>query len=261
MRRMLYDPKSTFFSSPLLTPYAERLFFRILGKDEITHNLDWQQRGTPAFARQLIDQLSGTVDDFPKEQLWAPVQPDIDHGNHTAKVDATQADQAIPATDGIYTNTRLLPLMTPGADCSNLLFYDPTHHAIGLAHAGWRGIIGDIAGQMLAGMQKDFGTRPIDVRVIIGPTIGACGKDCYEVNDDVASLFAEKYPSSVIGQPGSKTHLNLAAAVQENLTRHAIPTDHIDADTFCTRCHPDLLYSRRGQPGSPENQLAVAVLL
>ena len=33
------------------------------------------------------------------------------------------------------------PLLLRFADCTPIVIYDPEHHALGLAHAGWRGTV------------------------------------------------------------------------------------------------------------------------
>ena len=43
--------------------------------------------------------------------------------------------------DGLLTNMPGVTLVTFFADCVPLYFVDPKHHAIGLAHSGWRGSV------------------------------------------------------------------------------------------------------------------------
>lgn len=43
--------------------------------------------------------------------------------------------------DGLLTNMPGVTLVTFFADCVPLYFVDPKHHAIGLAHSGWRGTV------------------------------------------------------------------------------------------------------------------------
>jgi YfiH family protein len=90
--------------------------------------------------------------------------------------------------DGLITNTPGLLLAAFFADCVPLLFWDPIHQAIGLAHAGWRGTAGRIGEKVVSQMREAFGTQPKALRVGIGPSI--C-KACYEVGEDVAAAIRE----------------------------------------------------------------------
>ncbi|MCM1441286.1 MAG: polyphenol oxidase family protein, partial [Roseburia sp.] len=85
--------------------------------------------------------------------------------------------------DGLITNEPGVCLVTTYADCVPLYFADTVNKAIGLSHSGWRGTVGNIAKATLDLMTKEFGTKPCDVRVFIGPSI--C-RSCYEVSGDVA---------------------------------------------------------------------------
>ena len=92
--------------------------------------------------------------------------------------------------DGLITNERGLVLTTFHADCTPLYFVDEAHHAIGLAHSGWRGTVNDMAGEMVRRMGEEFGTAPGDLVCAIGPCI--CGA-CYEVGRDVYDAFEKKW--------------------------------------------------------------------
>ena len=94
--------------------------------------------------------------------------------------------------DGLITNEPGVTLATFYADCVPLYFYDPTHKAIGLAHSGWRGTVGNIAKATVEAMQKAYHTDPADLIAAIGPSIdvykrqGAveiCGDgDCFNLD-------------------------------------------------------------------------------
>ncbi|HVX31115.1 MAG TPA: polyphenol oxidase family protein, partial [Nitrolancea sp.] len=103
------------------------------------------------------------------------------HGIRVARVDASDRgrgafniEDAIPQTDGLITQEPDVPLIIYTADCVPALIYDPVEHALGLAHAGWRGTVGNIAGSIVAAMQAEFGSRPEDLIVRLGPSIGPC---------------------------------------------------------------------------------------
>ena len=78
------------------------------------------------------------------------------------------------------------------ADCVPILIGDPATGAFAAVHAGWRGTLAEVALKALGRMTKEYGTRPQDVRVAIGPAAGAC---CYEVGTDVIDAFKNIFPT------------------------------------------------------------------
>ena len=63
-------------------------------------------------------------------------------------------EDALPGCDGLITNEPGVALTMNFADCTPLLFFDPVRKAIGLAHGGWRGTAGNIAGLTVEKMKK-----------------------------------------------------------------------------------------------------------
>ena len=45
---------------------------------------------------------------------------------------------------------------------------------VGLAHAGWRGVSGNIVGKMVAKIKLEFAYNPEDLMATIGPGIRPC---------------------------------------------------------------------------------------
>lgn len=109
------------------------------------------------------------------------------HGNHVRVV--SHDDLRIAGTndvhaDAMITRERGLALTLRFADCVPALFCDPVKGAIGIAHAGWRGIVNGVLVATVRAMQRAFGSRPQDIVVGIGPCIGP---DRFEVGEDVAA--------------------------------------------------------------------------
>ncbi|RPI55682.1 MAG: laccase domain-containing protein, partial [Chloroflexi bacterium] len=108
------------------------------------------------------------------------------HSNRIAVVSGHDAEQIVPNTDGLVTATPGLALLLRFADCQPILLYDPEHHALGLVHAGWRGVAQGVAIRAVEAMQASFGTRPRALIAGLGPAIGPC---CYVVGDEVAAAM------------------------------------------------------------------------
>lgn len=96
----------------------------------------------------------------------------------------------IKEIDGLVTDVRNVPIITFYADCVPLMFYDPIHHVIAMAHSGWKGTIGRIGEKMVRYMESEYGSKPSDIICAIAPSI--C-QECYEVSEDVALQFVEMF--------------------------------------------------------------------
>src|SRR5690606_8798451 len=77
-------------------------------------------------------------------------------------------------TDSLVTRECHVALPILFADCSPILLLDPVSSALAVIHAGWHETMLNIAGNTVARMQAEFGTRPENLVAYIGPTI------CYE---------------------------------------------------------------------------------
>lgn len=184
------------------------------------------------------------------------------HQTHTAnvmKVGRENAGMGITCersysdVDGIVTNEKGLCLVTSHADCIPLYFVDPVKGAIGLSHSGWKGTAGNIAKNTVDLMKKEFGTSPEDVIGVIGP--GICGS-CYEIGQDVADVFIEKYAgerqAQVVkpekGKEG-KYLLDLHAANCYNMLDAGLTRENIHVSDVCTMENSELLFSHRASKG------------
>lgn len=188
----------------------------------------------------------------------------------------TLIDQA----DGIITNQVDLPLTQRFGDCTPILVYDPSHHAVGLAHAGWRGTVAGMAGSLVQAMIARYGSDPAEMAAVVGPAIGPC---CYEVGDEVVDAVRQAFPdtapvlraprhSSSEDQSGveagkhnpgsnghaSRLHFDLWEANRWQLAQAGIR--QIEVAGVCTSCRRDLYFSHRGDHGRTGRFGAVVML-
>lgn len=164
--------------------------------------------------------------------------------------------------DGLVTNIKNIPLITFYADCVPLFFYDKLYKVVGLAHSGWKGTVGNIAYHMIQTMMKEYNSNPENIIVAIGPSI--C-MDCYEISEDVAVQFEEKYSDielehMLINKGNGKYQLDLHQACKYNFLRAGITEDNISMPDICTCCNPNELFSHRASNGLRGNLAAVIML-
>ena len=155
--------------------------------------------------------------------------------------------------DGFVTDVPGLMLVTAYADCVPLYFADTRLHVIGLSHSGWRGTVNNMAQATVDKMSYEFGSRPCDIAAFIGPSICA---SCYEIGDDVARNFRDRYGAEsekILTKKEAasedKYYLNLHAANRINMLNAGISPQNIHVTDICTCCNPELLFSHRASKG------------
>ncbi|NOS99752.1 MAG: laccase domain-containing protein [Phycisphaerales bacterium] len=209
--------------------------------------------------------------DLPFERLTVPEQV---HGTGVAVVgpDGLGCGRdihhpTVRGADGLLTMEVDVPLLVLSADCAPIAVYDPLHRAIGVAHAGWRGIVGGVIAELITAMFKTFDCRPSDCVAMIGPCAGAC---CYEIGTDVSDQLPR--PIS-IGLPGAnrggcdaalqsrdgRQFLDLAAASATMLRAAGLRHDAIDVLDVCTICDTRFHSYRRQGRRADRNALILAL--
>lgn len=137
-------------------------------------------------------------------------------------------------TDGVVTKTQNLALRVFTADCVPVFLMDPVQRAIGLVHAGWRGVQKGIVTTAIRTFVRRYHSRPKDLCVAFGPHIGAC---CYEVGPEVAAVF-QGTPGAVSGiQRGSdRRMLNVSAVLCSQVVGAGVRREKITLAPGCTVC-------------------------
>ncbi|MDF2473552.1 MAG: hypothetical protein K0R21_1334 [Anaerocolumna sp.] len=153
--------------------------------------------------------------------------------------------------DGLITNVKGIPFVTFYADCVPLYLIDIKRKAIGLSHSGWRGTVNRMGKVTLLAMNQNYGTKPEDVVVLIGPSI--C-QDCYEVSEDVAHAFRDEFnstqlPAILTENENNKYQLNLWEANRQIFLDAGVKDENIHISSVCTSCNSDLLFSHRASQG------------
>jgi YfiH family protein len=179
-----------------------------------------------------------------------PVSLNQVHGDSVRRVlkdERIPLDGLLGEGDALITDVPGVPLMILVADCMPILFYDPVHRAIGLAHAGWRGTVNHVGAKALLRMGEEFGTHAADIQVALGPAIGAC---CYEVGPEVAESFQSVFPwaGEVLNPTGKdKFQLNLEEANVRQLVEIGVPEGQLLRSGLCTIRKSEWFYSHRAE--------------
>ncbi len=167
------------------------------------------------------------------------------HGARVAVIGPDDRGVVQPETDALVTATPGVVLMLRFADCVPVLFYDRRQRVIGLAHAGWRGVVAGSVPATVATLTEAFGCEPGDLWAGIGPSIGPC---CYEVGPEVV----EEVKASANGREpfrrvNNRVHLDLWTAVRGQLEEAGV--EQVEVAELCTACRTDDWFSHRAERG------------
>ncbi len=199
----------------------------------------------------------------------------MDHGHKVVEVltrptgpfERSQKPKTHYSADACITNRPGVPLSLTVADCVPVLFHDPVTQSIGLAHAGWRGTVAGIVAETVKAMTASYGSRPEDILVGIGPSIGP---EKFEVGPEVAAEFSTEFGSaghSVVrlhSDPDlaseGKSFVNLWEANTIMALRAGVSRDNVVISGWCTVSHPELFFSHRRDNGKTGRLLAGLIL-
>src|SRR3990167_8155951 len=148
------------------------------------------------------------------------------HGSHVKIISSRDGGKRIEDCDGLVTTVKNLYLMILVADCLPIVAYDPKKKIIGIAHAGWRGTLKGIVGNLIKTFVK-IGAGPKNILVGFGPGIGSCH---YEVKQDLVRLFSDAgMEKSLLKSVPGKFYLDLENAIVEQLIKQGILKSNIDS--------------------------------
>ncbi len=151
--------------------------------------------------------------------------------------------------DGLSCGKAGLLLTVTVADCIPIFIADRRGGAYAIVHSGWKGT--GILMDALGLMRREYGSRPEDLSVTIGPGIGAC---CYSVPKERWDAFRREFgPASASVAEGS-FRLDLRRANVDLLRKAGVSDLAVVED--CTACSPGLGSFRRQGPESFTRMLA-----
>jgi YfiH family protein len=186
------------------------------------------------------------------------------HGAAVARVRAGDdpAPLARVEADALVTDAPGVTLGVFVADCIPALIADPRTGAVAAIHAGWRGTVAGVARAAVAALGRELGARPADLRVALGPAIGAC---CFEVGAEVVGAFraalGDAAASVVLPSPRGapdRWHVDLKAANRLFLERAGVDPAAIESGPECTHCDRARFFSYR-RDGSATGQLMAVI--
>lgn len=180
------------------------------------------------------------------------------HGAAVVRVGAAD-DPAVMAkreADALCSDVAGIALAVFVADCVPVLFADPRTGAFAAAHAGWRGTVAGVVEATVGALERDYGSRPFELRVALGPAIGVC---CFEVGSEVVAAFEAKLSRArergvIVDGPDGKGRVNLRRALALILEALGVPTSAVAVSGACTKCDADGRFYSYRRSGSRTGQ-------
>lgn len=172
------------------------------------------------------------------------------HGNDIFVVTKNNYTK-LPEADGLITKEANIALGITHADCQAAIFYDPENEIIGVAHAGWRGLVGDIYGSMVDAF-KNQGAKVENIIVCISPSLGP---DHAEFKN-----YKNEFPKTFWSFQNEKKHFhfNLWELAKAQLRDDGILDQNIELVETCTYCNPKDYFSFRREKITGRNATIIA---
>jgi YfiH family protein len=181
--------------------------------------------------------------------------PDQRHGRAVAVVDAASAgaghrsqadaEATLPATDALVTDLPGVALAILVADCAPIVLYDPARRALGVAHAGRRGVVLDVVGATVGVLAERFGSAPADLLVGVGPCIGA---ESYELGGpELAETRAALGDDLLTTTRPGHARFDLPGAVLRRLGEAGVAVEQIQTAGVDTLAADADLFSHRAE--------------
>jgi len=135
------------------------------------------------------DQPSAVARNRARLRTFLPADPLWLHQVHGTEVVDVETAHPLARADGAVARTRAAVCAVLTADCLPVLLASRAGEAVGLAHAGWRGLAAGVIESTVARMA----VAPGAIVAWLGPGIG---RHAYEVGPDVHDAFVARDPGA-----------------------------------------------------------------
>lgn len=169
---------------------------------------------------------------LPAEPLWLEQVHGTDVIRHPGDTVPARADASVAFEPG-----RVCAVMT--ADCLPVVLTDREGTRVGVAHAGWRGLLDGVVAATIAAL----GAPPADLRAWLGPAIGA---DAFEVGSDVRTAYVERDPAAAqCFRPNQRNRFQADLYGLARLALAAAGVGAVNGGGWCTHRESERFFSFR----------------
>jgi hypothetical protein len=169
---------------------------------------------------------------LPGEPLWLEQVHGTAVAVHDGGADVPRADASIATAEG-----RVCAVLT--ADCLPVVLADRAGSRIGVAHAGWRGLVGGVMEATIAALRCPAG----ELLAWLGPAIGPAA---FEVGPEVREAFTKRLPSLAecfVANARGRLQADLYGLARRQLAAAGVTA--VYGGGWCTASDPRRFYSFR----------------
>ena len=185
---------------------------------------------------------------LPSEPLWLEQVHGIDVVEHTGTAVAPpRADAA-----GALEPGRVCVVMT--ADCLPVVFVDRAGTRVGVAHAGWRGLVGGVLEATISALH----CLPSQLVAWLGPAIAP---GAFEVGAEVRDAFVTKDPANgtaFVPNANGRFQADLYVLARNTLAQAGVRS--VSGGGHCTSAEPEQFFSFRRDSGRTGRMATLAWL-
>ncbi len=157
--------------------------------------------------------------------------------------------------DGLVTKLPGVFLTATAADCALVFLWEEKAGIVGICHAGWRGVAQGIIKNTIKKILVIRGELS-SVRAVISPALGVC---CFEIKEDVASIFNNLGFSLFIKKKKGRLFLDLKGIIKKQLENSGLKSENITISSDCTFCDPKYFSYR--QSGDNINKGPISLMI
>lgn len=153
----------------------------------------------------------------------------VTHGDEIVEADTELAGVSMldykyaVKVDGLMTNKKGMFLFLLIADCLPIIIYDSVAEAVGLIHAGWRGVDKNIAGKAILKFKSKFKSKAGDIVVGIGP----CARKESFVKEDPLQLNDPKWREFLKHRNNNSYEIDLIGFTKKQLIDAGVKKENI----------------------------------
>lgn len=178
------------------------------------------------------------------------VFPHQQHGINIVRITKENCQHTHQA-DALFTTEKGIGLAVAQADCQGVVFFDPKHQAVAVAHVGWRGNVQNLFAVVVDTLKASLGINPKDLLVCISPSLGP---DHAEFKN-----YKKEFPESFWSFQEKPHYFDLWAVSTFQLTSCGIPEGNIEIARTCTSCAHKDYFSYRIQQKTGRNATVIAL--
>lgn len=244
------------------TTYSMSDIFESLFSDRIIAFTSDRRMGDMAL-KDKTGTLSETHNRFLKSQGFSAdslVLAKQNHGNNIVHVTedviaglGPKSRQVTEFADALLTCKAGVILGVLTADCPAVFLFDTETPAIGLVHAGWKGLQKDIVGKTIKQMMSCFNTSSRAIHIGVSPFIRDC---CYRVGPEFLAYFP-----GAIQRRKEILYCNLASVIKNQTLSLGVRPEHLHLDSLCTQCCSEHYFSLRSEGSASGRMLSCCAML